>query len=172
MSILSGYGKYKRYILTDEGYKLCSHWTSSNTVEFDDGNTAETKVGSINGISDSLTANNSNVALSTAGGFNLQSQIDELNTNLNLKLNSDKIFTVTGYLNNTSASNTFSLGKTYGTAPYLLSAQIQLSSGVWSDMRKNDNITRIDNNASQVNVIKNTASALANYMVRFVFLAV
>lgn len=82
MSILSGYGKYKRYILSDNGYKLCSQWTSSNTVHFDDGKTAQNKVGAINGITDSLTATNSNVALSSKAGNSLQSQINQLNTDL------------------------------------------------------------------------------------------
>lgn len=82
MSILSGYGKFKRYVLTDNGYKLCSQWTSSNTVYFDDGNTAQTKVGAINGITDSLTATNSSIALSAAAGKNLQDQVTTLNTGL------------------------------------------------------------------------------------------
>lgn len=82
MSILSGYGKYKRYILTSEGYKLCSQWTSSNTVEMGDGNTAETNLGSIKGITDSLTATSSNIALSASAGNNLQTQLDTLNSNL------------------------------------------------------------------------------------------
>ena len=80
MSILSGYGKYKRYILTNEGYKLCSQWTSSNTVEMGDGNTAETNLGSIKGITDSLTATSSNIALSASAGNNLQTQLDTLNS--------------------------------------------------------------------------------------------
>lgn len=80
MSILSGYGKFKRYVLTDSGYKLCSQWTSSNTVHFDDGNTAQTKVGAINGITDSLTATNSNIALSAAAGKSLQDQVTQINT--------------------------------------------------------------------------------------------
>lgn len=83
MSILSGYGKFKRYVLTDNGYKLCSQWTSSNTVHFDDGKTAQTKVGAINGITDSLTATNSNIALSAAAGKNLQDQVTQLNTGMN-----------------------------------------------------------------------------------------
>ena len=82
MSILSGYGKYKRYILTSEGYKLCSQWTSSNTVEMGDGNTAETNLGSIKGITDSLTATSSNIALSASAGNNLQTQVDTLNSNI------------------------------------------------------------------------------------------
>jgi len=82
MSILSGYKKYKRYLLTDSGYQLCSQWTSSNTVHFDDGKTAQIKLGAISGITDSLTATSSNIALSAKSGKSLQDQISELNTGL------------------------------------------------------------------------------------------
>ena len=82
MSILSGYGKFRRYVLTKDGYKLCSQWTSSNTVHFDDDKTAEVKLGAIDGITDSLTATNSNIALSSKAGKNLQNQINELNTGM------------------------------------------------------------------------------------------
>ena len=87
MSILSGYGKFKRYLLTDDGYRLCSQWTSSNTVEFENGNTAETNLGAIHGITDSLTATSSNVALSAAAGKNLQDQITGLNTGMTFVVN-------------------------------------------------------------------------------------
>lgn len=53
MSILSGYKKVKNYIETGSGKKLLSRWTSSNTVEFNDGKTAQTKVGAIKGITTS-----------------------------------------------------------------------------------------------------------------------
>ena len=86
MSVLSGYSKYKRYILTSSGYKLCSHWTSSNTVHFDDGKTAQIKVGAINGITDSLTSTSSNVALSSKAGKSLQDQVTQLNTGLETKI--------------------------------------------------------------------------------------
>ena len=43
----------------------------------------ENNVGDISGITDSLTATSSNIALSAAGGNNLQGQIDTLNSNLN-----------------------------------------------------------------------------------------
>lgn len=44
MSISSGYDKFKDYHQTEDGnYKLTSRWTSSNTVELDDGSTAEEK---------------------------------------------------------------------------------------------------------------------------------
>lgn len=86
MSILSGYGKFKRYVLTDTGYKLCSQWTSSNTVQFDDGNTAQSKLGAINGITDSFTSTSSNVALSAKSGKNLQDQITALSSDFTTKL--------------------------------------------------------------------------------------
>lgn len=82
MSILSGYKKIKKYIKTTEGYKLISQWTNSNTVEMDNGKTLEINLGSVNGITDSLTATSSNIALSAAGGNNLQGQIDTLNSSL------------------------------------------------------------------------------------------
>ena len=41
MSILSGISKIKKYIKTSSGYKLLSQWTSSNTVEMDDGTTLQ-----------------------------------------------------------------------------------------------------------------------------------
>lgn len=56
MSILSGYKKVKNYIETGSGKKLLSRWTSSNTVEFNDGKTAQTKVGAIKGITTSTNA--------------------------------------------------------------------------------------------------------------------
>lgn len=86
MSILSGFFKTKKYRKTDTGYQLQSEWTSASTVEMADGNTAETNLGAIQGITDSLTATSSNVALSAKAGSNLQGQIDELNSNLNKKL--------------------------------------------------------------------------------------
>ena len=42
----------------------------------------ENNVGDISGITDSLTATSSNIALSAAGGNNLQGQIDRLNSSL------------------------------------------------------------------------------------------
>ena len=45
----------------------------------------ENNVGDISGITDSLTATSSNIALSAAGGNNLQGQIDTLNSSLTEK---------------------------------------------------------------------------------------
>ncbi len=85
MSILSTIFKMKRWIKTDEGYKPCSEWQKASEVEFDSGSNAETTLGAINGITSSLNTNNDNYALSAAGGYNLQSQVTELNTNLTNK---------------------------------------------------------------------------------------
>lgn len=41
MSILSGFKKVRRHIRLPDGYKLLSFWTSSQTVEMDDGTTLE-----------------------------------------------------------------------------------------------------------------------------------
>lgn len=83
MSILSGFFKTKKYRKTDTGYQLQSEWTSASTVEMADGNTAENNLGAIQGITDSLTATSSNIALSAKAGNNLQGQIDDVNSNLN-----------------------------------------------------------------------------------------
>lgn len=94
---------------------------------------------------------------------------NSIDSDLSKKLDSGKIFTLSGYLNGTSSSNSFMFEKTYNKIPYLIAAQIQLSSNVWSDLRQDTNITRIENNTNSVNVIKTSAAALENYMVRFAF---
>lgn len=53
-----------------------SFWTSSFDVEFNDGKNAETKLGAINGITDSLVSDSSNVAASAKA-------VSELNNNFN-----------------------------------------------------------------------------------------
>ena len=69
----------KKYrILTDVAQKVwqrVSFWTKSSDVEFDDGKTAETKVGAISGITDSLVSTSSNIAASAKA-------VSELNGNL------------------------------------------------------------------------------------------
>ena len=82
MDILSTIFRMKRYVKTEEGYQLCSEWQKASEVEFDSGSDAETTLGAISGITSSLNTNNDNYALSAAGGYNLQSQVTELNTNL------------------------------------------------------------------------------------------
>lgn len=52
MSIISGYQQIKKMIKTASGYQLLSHWTSSNTVEMDDGSTLEQRISNIDNTSD------------------------------------------------------------------------------------------------------------------------
>lgn len=72
--------------LVDEAAKLwqrISFWTMACDLEFNDGKTAEEKLGKINGITDSLTSKSSNIALSSAAGNNLQTQITQLQNSIN-----------------------------------------------------------------------------------------
>jgi hypothetical protein len=74
MSVVSGYDKYKRYQkVSDDTYKLVSHWTSSNTVHFDDDSTAEEKVGAIN-----TSVSNINTSINT-----INTSITNINTSIN-----------------------------------------------------------------------------------------
>ena len=57
----------------------------------------ENNVGDISGITDSLTATSSNIALSAAGGNNLQGQIDTLNSSLTYVTNKNFMFPVCSY---------------------------------------------------------------------------
>ena len=82
MSILSGYKKFKKYIKTSSGFQLQSLWTSANTVEADDKRTIQTKVGAINGISSSETANSAEIAASTALTNKMNGTINNLNRDL------------------------------------------------------------------------------------------
>lgn len=79
MSILSGFLKTKKRRLTEDGYKLQSNWTSSQTVVMGDGtddtNTLEKNLGAIQGISSSLTSDSENIALSCAAGKYLSSKL-------------------------------------------------------------------------------------------------
>ena len=99
MSILSGFFKTKKYRKTPNGYKLQSLWTSSETVEMGDGNTVETNLGAIQGITSSLATENDNYALSATAGKNLQDQITTVNTDLG------KLFAVYLLSSNTLSGN-------------------------------------------------------------------
>ena len=78
----------KKYrILTDVAQKIwqrVSFWTKASDVEFNDAKTAETKVGAINGITDSLTANSSNIAASSKALTTLNGNINQLNSERNI----------------------------------------------------------------------------------------
>lgn len=82
MSILSGYKKVKNYIETGSGKKLLSRWTSSNTVEFNDGKTAQTKVGAIKGITTSTSATETGYAADATTVAALNQSLSGLKTNV------------------------------------------------------------------------------------------
>lgn len=82
MSILSGYKKVKNYIETGSGKKLLSRWTSSNTVEFNDGKTAQTKVGAIKGITTSTSATETGYAADATTVAALNQSLETTNENL------------------------------------------------------------------------------------------
>ena len=87
MSILSGIKKVIPYFKNADGnYEQLSYKTSSQTVDFDDGKTAETKLGAINGITKSLNSTSDSVAISASAGKSLQDQITALNSNIVSKL--------------------------------------------------------------------------------------
>lgn len=76
MAIDSGYIKFKKYLKQDSGnYILTSIYTSSNTVHFDDGKTAQTKLGAINGITASLTSTSTDIALSASAGKSINDKV-------------------------------------------------------------------------------------------------
>lgn len=79
MSILSGYKKVKNYIETGSGKKLLSRWTSSNTVEFEDGKTAQTKVGAIKGITTSTNTKETGYAADATTVAALNQSLDNIN---------------------------------------------------------------------------------------------
>ena len=84
----------KETIVTGRKFRKCideinriwqriSFWTKACDVEFDDGKTAEEKLGKINSITDSLDSISSNTALSAAAGNNLQNQVTQIKNTIN-----------------------------------------------------------------------------------------
>lgn len=82
MAIVSGYQKMKDYIKQSSGYKLLSRWANANTVECDDAQTVQSKIGGITGISSSLTANSSTQAASTQLTNQLYQNMNQLSSEL------------------------------------------------------------------------------------------
>ena len=94
MSILTGYKRVKNWVLTSGGYKLLSRWTSANSVEFEDGKTLESKLGSINGIVKTIgeintTTDNSLVPSAISVREGLSSLKQELLNNVDSSLNGE-----------------------------------------------------------------------------------
>lgn len=82
--------KYRR--LKDAPTKLwqrLSFWTKASDVEFDNGATAETSLGNIQGITDSVNSNASNIAASAAAVNTLNSNITTQTGRINVYVGSD-----------------------------------------------------------------------------------
>ena len=72
----------KKYrVLADKATKLWnrySFWNKASDTEFDDGKDAQTKLGAIDGITDSLTATSSNIAASAKAVSTLNSNLGKV----------------------------------------------------------------------------------------------
>lgn len=95
MSIVSGYKKFKKYILTSSGFQLVSHWTNANTLQFDDGKTAQAKLGAIDGISSSKDSSSDKIAASTKLVSELNSNLQELKEGI-MKIATKTVTVTTG----------------------------------------------------------------------------
>ena len=99
MSILSGFKKIRRHIRLPDGYKLLSFWTSSQTVEMDDGTTLESNKTkwddasnkkhehSNKDVLDSITSNNitkwNDMSTNIEAAIALKANQSELETHIN-----------------------------------------------------------------------------------------
>lgn len=64
-------------------WQRISFWTKASDVEFDDGKTAQEKLGAINGITSALNSSDSTLALSASAGQALDTKITTIsNTNI------------------------------------------------------------------------------------------
>lgn len=79
-------------------WQRISFWHKASDCEFDDGSTAQTKVGAIKGITTSTSVTETGYAADMTTVKGLQTQIDELNSNLSNKINcvSDTFMDTTG----------------------------------------------------------------------------
>ncbi len=76
--------KFRKCIdAANKAWLRISFWTKASDVEFDDGRTLQQKLGTINGITDSLTSGDVQSALSAAAGKALNEKTDKLLERLN-----------------------------------------------------------------------------------------
>lgn len=133
MSILSGYKKVKNYVETGSGKKLISRWTSSNTVECDDGETVQTKVGAIKGITTSTSVTETGYAAdaTTVAALNQSLGIkssDYTGTNNYIEYNNGLIIqwgsAIATYRNAQVALNVLTFKKQFTTTPFVIAQVI------------------------------------------------
>jgi len=84
------------------------------------------------------------------------------------KANNSDFFTVSGYVTN-SYSQTFTLPAGLSSVPFLIVAQIQMETGVWTDARTISAFTMFNNNQLQIRTEKSSADKYVGYLVRFMF---
>lgn len=71
--------KFRKCIDPDNKlWQRISFWKKASDIEFNDGTTAETKIGVINGITDSLTSTSSNIVASAKAVKTLNDKITAL----------------------------------------------------------------------------------------------
>lgn len=72
-------------------WQRISFWHKASDCEFDDGSTAQTKVGAIKGITTSTSVTETGYAADMTTVKGLQTQIDELNSNLSKQISFKKL---------------------------------------------------------------------------------
>lgn len=128
MAIVSGYQKMKDYIKQSSGYKLLSRWANANTVECDDAQTVQSKIGGITGISSSLTANSSTQAASTNLTNQLYQNITQVNSEMAAITDSGAITGMDAredgvYITYIPSTGADAVTKKLGSNPYLMGSE-------------------------------------------------
>lgn len=67
--------QYIRYKISDSLFSRIAPWTTGDMVECNDGKTLETKVGKIDGISDSTKSNSSSICASSKAVYDLKKEL-------------------------------------------------------------------------------------------------
>jgi len=98
------------------------------------------------------------------------SLFSSLNSNLALKADKSSYYVVNGDLTGVVTQAWNLPTQNGGKPPYLLSAQIQLDAGIWSDLRTLPKIVLIAANSAQVALTKDAAESYVGYQVRFLFM--
>ena len=92
MSILSGIKKVIPYFKNADGnYEQLSYKTSSQTVDFDDGKTAETKLGAIKGITTSTSVTETGYAADAKTVSEINQSLAKLESALDFDANENHI---------------------------------------------------------------------------------
>ncbi len=93
-------GTITQSVLTNllNGKAASNHTHTASQINMANGQSAETCLGSIQGITDSRTSTSSNIAFSAAGGKNLQDQISTLNSSFNALVNRISCTVNTSYI--------------------------------------------------------------------------